>query len=328
VAIDTNIGGRPQLRLFIEDHISLFTESSEYIIMKDKKIVIAGGSGFIGQALTARWSKENRVVILGRTTGVRWDGERVEPHWSKEIDGCDIVVNLAGRTVNCRYTRRNRKEILDSRLNSTKAIGQAVREATVPTKLWVNMSSATIYRNAKDRAQDEFTGEVENDFSVQVCKCWEAAFFGERTPFTRKVAIRTAITLGNGGALVPLRRLTAMGLGGRQGSGNQMFSWVHVEDIGRAIEWFLEHPELEGAFNICAPTPVTNSRFMAALRRSMGRRIGLPAPAWLLKVGAALIGTETELLLKSRWVLPTRIQQSGFAFAYPQLEKALDHLPH
>jgi uncharacterized protein (TIGR01777 family) len=313
--------------------------------MKDKKIIIAGGTGFIGQALAARWGKDNRILILGRQgagahnnayghqaltaaegyhiTYWRWDGQRVETHWAKEIEGCDLVINLAGRSVNCRYSPRNRQQILDSRVNATKAIGQAIREATMPPKLWINAASATIYRHAQDRPQDEYTGEPGTGFSVQVCQSWEMAFFELRTPFTRKIALRTAITLGEGGVLVPYRRLINWGLGGRQGSGRQMYSWVHIEDIGRSIEWFLDHPELEGIYNMAAPGPITNTCFMATLRKLMGRRFGLPAPAWLLKLGAALIGTETELVLKSRWVLPTKLEQTGFRFQYPRLEEAL-----
>jgi uncharacterized protein (TIGR01777 family) len=316
--------------------------------MKDKKIIIAGGTGFIGQALAAGWGKDNQIVILGRQdararnntygrqmltaaegyhiTYCRWDGQHVETRWAKEIDGCDLVINLAGRSVNCHYNPRNRQEILNSRVNATWAIGQAICEATVSPKLWINAASATIYRNAEDRPQDEYTGEIGTGFSVQVCQSWEAAFFEQRTPFTRKVALRTAITLGEGGVLEPYRRLINWGLGGRQGSGRQMYSWVHIEDIGLAIEWFLDHPELEGVYNIAAPGPVANTRFMATLRKVVGRRFGLPAPTWLLKLGATLIGTETELLLKSRWVLPTKLQGTGFRFKHPQLEEALSSL--
>ncbi len=313
--------------------------------MKDKKIVIAGGSGFIGQALAARWGKDNRILILGRKyaqahnnsygrkaltasegyhiTYWRWDGHHVETHWAKEIEGCDLIINLAGRSVNCRYNSHNREEILNSRVDATRAIGQAIRESTIPPKLWLNAASATIYRHAQDRPQDEYSGEPGSGFSVQVCQSWEAAFFEQRTPFTRKVALRTAITLGKGGVLVPYRRLINWGLGGRQGSGRQMYSWVHLEDIGRAVEWLFDHPELEGVYNIVAPGPVTNACFMATLRKLAGRRFGLPAPTWLLKLGAALIGTETELLLKSRWVIPTKLEQTGFRFRYPQLDEAL-----
>lgn len=313
--------------------------------MKNKTIVIAGGAGFIGQSLAARWGKDNRIIILGRQarnapnnayggqpltaargyhiTYWRWDGVHVEPHWAAAIDGCDLVINLAGRSVNCRYNRHNREEILDSRVNATRAIGEAIRAATVPPKVWFNMASATIYRHAEDRPQDEYTGEAGDDFSTRVCKSWEATFFGQRTPFTRKIALRAAITLGEGGALASYRQLVRWGLGGRQGSGRQLCSWVHIDDLGRAIEWLFGDPDLEGAFNIAAPGPVTNADFMAMLRRVMGCRFGLAAPAWLLKLGAAVIGTETELVLKSRWVLPAKLEQTGFVFAYPRLGDAL-----
>ncbi len=313
--------------------------------MKNKKIIITGGTGFIGQALAARWGKDNQVIILSRQsvkthnnsynhkpitaeggyhiTYWRWDGRFVEKHWANEIEGADLVLNLAGRSVNCRYTPRNKQEILDSRTDATRAIGQAIREATVPPKLWINAASATIYRHAQDRPQDEYTGEYGNDFSVQVCQRWEKTFEEQRTPFTRKIAMRMAITLGDGGVIVPYLNLLKLGLSGRQGSGRQMYSWVHIEDVGRAIEWFLDQPELEGMYNLAAPAPVTNSYFMSTLRRLTGHRLGLPAPAWLLKLGAALIGTETELVLKSRWVVPAKLLETGFSFQYSEVDAAL-----
>ena len=318
--------------------------------MKNKKIIIAGGTGFIGQALAARWGKDNHVIILSRQavaghsrsavnnaytqkllsvengyniTYWRWDGRHVEKHWADEIEGCDLVINLAGRSVNCRYTPKNRQEIFDSRTDATRAIGQAIREATVPPKLWINAASATIYRHAQDRPQDEYTGEFGEGFSVQVCQKWERVFHEQRTPFTRKVALRMAITLGIGGVIVPYLRLLKLGLGGRQGSGRQMYSWVHIEDVGRAIEWFLDHPDLEGVYNVAAPGPVPNAYFMATLRRLTGQRLGLPAPIWLLRLGAVIIGTETELLLKSRWVVPSRLLATGFTFRYPLIDAAM-----
>ena len=313
--------------------------------MKNKKIILAGGTGFIGQALAARWGKDNQVIILSRQsagaqnnsykrkllspaegyhiTYWHWDGRSVEKHWANALEGADLVINLAGRSVNCRYTPRNKQEIFDSRTDATRAIGQAIREAVVPPKLWINAASATIYRHAQDRPQDEYTGEYQDDFSVLVCKRWEKTFEEQRTPFTRKVALRIAITLGEGGVIIPYLRLLKLGLGGRQGSGRQMYSWVHIEDLGGAAEWFLDHPELEGVYNVAAPGPVTNAYFMSALRRLTGHRLGLPAPAWLLKIGAAVIGTETELVLKSRWVVPTKLQETGFVFKYAQVDAAL-----
>ena len=316
--------------------------------MRNKKIVLAGGTGFIGQALAACWGKDNKVVILSRQraktrnnsygkklldardgyhiTYWHWDGKQVERHWADELEGCDLVVNLAGRSVNCRYTDRNKQEIFDSRTDATRAIGQAIREATVPPKLWINAASATIYRYAQDRPQDEYTGEIGEGFSVQVCQRWEKAFFDQRTPFTRKIALRTAITLGSEGVIVPYLQLLKFGLGGRQGSGRQMYSWVHIDDVARAIEWLLDKPDLEGVFNLAAPGPVTNSYFMENLRRLTHHRLGLPAPAWLLRMGALLIGTETELVLKSRWVLPTRLLEAGFRFQYEKVDSALEDI--
>lgn len=311
--------------------------------MKNKKIVIAGGTGFIGQSLVAFFGKDNDIVILGRhipadpKTGSKlltvadgyriqyrhWDGLRVEKHWAETIDGCDLVINLAGKSVNCRYTPKNKQEIFDSRTDSTRAIGLAIRDAVTPPKVWINAASATIYRHAEDRPQDEYTGETGNDFSVQVCKKWEKVFDEQRTPFTRKVALRIAVTLGPGGVFMPYLNLLKFGLSGRQGSGRQMYSWVHIEDLCRTIKWVYQHDKLEGVYNVCSPHPVTNRQFMASLRKASGHRIGLPAYTWMLKIGAALIGTETELLLKSRWVLPTKLLDTGFIFRYPDAEDAM-----
>ncbi|HWB27056.1 MAG TPA: TIGR01777 family oxidoreductase [Chitinophagaceae bacterium] len=309
--------------------------------MTNKKIIIAGGSGFIGNALTEYFGGNNEIVILtrgikhaannnfgtvklqtkSRARFVQWNSKDAG-EWCKEIDGADIVINLTGKSVNCRYTVKNKQEIFDSRTNATKAIGEAIRNAVVPPKLWVNAASATIYRHATDRPQDEYTGDIENDFSVQVCKLWEKTFFEQRTPFTRKVALRMAVTLGDGGVIIPYLNLCKFGLGGHQGSGKQMFSWVHAEDICRAVEFFFENTHLEGVYNVCSPNPVINRAFMQTLRKVTGHVFGLPAFKWMLKIGAAIIGTETELLLKSRWVVPTKLTEEGFTFKYPQLEGA------
>jgi len=320
--------------------------------MKNKKIVIAGGTGFIGQALAEYFGRDNDIVILTRKlhnnanntfgnnllssdakqhiTFVQWNGKDAGD-WCSYIDGADLVINLAGKSVNCRYTKKNKQEIFDSRTNATRAIGEAIRASTVPPKLWLNAASATIYRNATDRPQDEYTGDIQSDFSVQVCKRWEESFFAQRTPFTRKVALRMAITLGRGGVIIPYLNLCKFTLGGRQGSGRQMFSWVHAEDVCRVTEFLFEHPAIEGVYNVCAPNPVTNSTFMQTLRKVTRHFIGLPAYTWMLKIGAAILGTETELILKSRWVLPTKLQEEGFAFKYTHVEDAfkeiISHLP-
>lgn len=311
--------------------------------MKNKKIILAGGTGFIGQEMIKYFSKENQTVILSRQLPntqnnrnrydsltqrdietvkfVNWNG-KTSGEWYKELEGADIIINLAGKTVNCRYNEKNKKEIFDSRTDAVKAIGTAINQCTIPPKLWINASSATIYRHAEDRPQDEYTGEFHDGFSVQVCKLWEKTFYEQVTPGTRKCALRMAITLGPGGVLIPYFNLLKFGLGGKQGNGKQMYSWVHIEDTCRMVEWIYDHPEMQGTYNCCSPNPVTNAGFMKSLRKATGRIIGLPAYEWMLKMGASLIGTETELVLKSRWVIPTKILESGFTFKYPLLPDA------
>lgn len=313
--------------------------------MQNKKIVIAGGSGFIGQAIAEYFGTENTIIILSRqvngtnnayskkshiTTNsnvryVQWNAKDLGD-WAKEIDGADLVINLAGKSVNCRYTQKNKQEIFDSRTNSTKIIGEAIAHATIPPKLWINAASATIYRHATDRLQDELTGEIQNDFSVQVCKLWESTFFEQRTPFTRKVALRMAITLSAGGVMIPYFNLLKFALGGRQGSGRQMYSWVHVHDVCRMIQWAFEHKEIEGVYNCSSPNPVTNNQFMQTLQKVTGHKFGLPAFEWMLTIGAAVIGTEKELILKSRWVVPAKALGAGFQFQYPVLKDALQQI--
>jgi len=315
--------------------------------MKNKKIIIAGGTGFIGEAMTNYFGKNNSIIILTRAETnnvnnrnhfhalsrevlenvryIKWDGKAVDK-WSEMLDGADMIINMAGRTVNCRYNTKNKKEIFDSRTDAVHAIGEAIRQCKNPPPLWINASSATIYRHAADRPQDEYTGEYHNDFSVQVCRKWEAALYAEDTPATRKVALRMAITLGAGGVLIPYFNLLKFGLGGSQGNGRQMYSWVHITDTCRMIAWIESHPKITGAYNCCAPHPVTNEVFMSTLRKATGHKFGLPAPAWLLQLGAPLIGTETELVLKSRWVIPTKITATGFRFSFPHLEEALQDI--
>lgn len=315
--------------------------------MKNKKIVIAGGSGFIGQEICNYFGADNEIVILGRQTNetsgnafganninkkvskniryVKWDGRTIDG-WSHEINGAELVINLAGKSVNCRYTEKNKQEIFDSRTNSTRAIGMAIQQSTAPPRLWINAASATIYPHATDTPRDESFTDFASDFSVKVCQLLEKTFYDQRTAFTRKVALRMAITLGNGGVMIPYFNLLKFGLGGQQGNGKQMYSWVHAEDTCRMIEWLAENHELEGTFNCSSPQPVTNKIFMQTLRNITGHRFGLPAYEWMLTIGAAIIGTETELILKSRWVLPTKILQTGFQFKFPLLQQALKEI--
>lgn len=315
--------------------------------MTNAKLIIAGGSGFIGEELIKYFGKNNQLVILTRkipesvnnrntysnlstndlrnTQFILWDGETIGS-WCNELENADILINLAGKSVNCRYTEENKQAIIDSRVKSTKILGQAISSLQNPPKLWINSSSATIYRHATDRPQDEYTGEIQNDFSVQVCKLWEEAFYQSTTPQTRKVALRMAITLGAGGVMIPYYNLLKFGLGGKQGSGKQMFSWIHITDTCRIIEWLYDHPELDGTFNCSSPGAVTNNQFMITLREVTNTSIGLPAYEWMLSIGAAFLGTETELVLKSRWVVPARLVETGFQFTYPTLKEALENI--
>ncbi len=310
--------------------------------MQNKHIVLAGGTGFIGQAMAAAWCTTNRVTVLTRnikgaanntfgnsaTVGnvqyVQWDGNTTG-NWVQAIDGCDLLINLAGRSVNCRYNDANKKEIMNSRIDAVHVLEKAVNMVQQPPELMINVASATIYRHAEDRPQDEETGEIGNGFSVDVCKAWEAAFNSLALPQTRKVILRMAIVLGRGGVLVPYSNLAKTGLGGHQGNGRQMFSWIHIDDVIAMVEWLYAHKEQAGVYNASAPVPVTNNAFMKMLRDHY-KMPGLPAPKWLLEIAAWLKGTETELLLKSRWVSPTRLQREGFTFRYPNLQPALNDL--
>ncbi|WP_246197883.1 TIGR01777 family oxidoreductase [Chitinophaga agrisoli] len=299
-----------------------------------RKIVIAGGTGFLGQGLIDHFGGDNDIIVLtrhprqnhGRTRYVYWDGESLHG-WESALENADLLINLAGKSVNCRYTERNKQAILDSRIRTTALLGTAVGMLVNPPKVWINAGSATIYRHAQDHPMDEFIGEIADDFSVQVCKQWEQTFEDITLPHTRKLILRIAVTLGpQGGVMPPFLNLLKFGLGGQQGDGRQQFSWVHITDLCRMIAWLYHQPRLDGVFNCSAPHPVDNKTFMQTLRKAGGHRFGLPAPTWLLKLGARLIGTETELLLKSRWVLPTRITMAGFTFQYPYLQPAFEDI--
>lgn len=299
-----------------------------------KTIVIAGGTGFLGQALARYWAPRFQIVILSRkarpTQGniryVAWDGRMLGP-WAAELEGAHALVNLVGRSVDCRYTPANRREILQSRVEATQVLGQALAACTQPPKVWLQMSTATLYAYADSRPHTEADGFAGHGFSVGVAQAWETAF-AEACPATvRAVVLRTAIVLGQeGGAYPTLRRLAARGLGGRAATGRQMVSWMHIEDWLRAVDFLRAHPDASGVFNLSAPNPVTNTELQQTLRQLLGIPFGLPAPAWLLRLGAALLGSEAELVLKSRYVLPARLLEAGFSFHYRTLREAVGDL--
>jgi uncharacterized protein (TIGR01777 family) len=295
------------------------------------KIVIAGGKGFLGTALY-RYFKEkgDEVWVLSRNPKHAnehyWDGKTLGK-WQEVLEGAAVLINLAGKSVNCRYTVANKAAILASRIDATHILQEAVLKQQSPPRIWINASSATTYIHASTQKMDEFDGIIGDDFSMNICKQWEQAFFKDNTLNIRKVAARTAIVLGNeGGALPHLKTLVQCYLGGRQADGKQMVSWIHIEDFCRAIDFIIQDEGLYGPVNVTAPIAITNEVFMAALRKRYKKRYGLNQSKWMLELGAALIGTETEMLLKSRWVYPEKLLLQQFVFKYPKLKSALNHL--
>jgi uncharacterized protein len=309
--------------------------------MNSRTIILAGGSGFLGQLLAGYLQERGwEPVILTRAPAanvkfkeLEWDA-RTLGDWTKVLDGAEAVVNLAGRSVNCRYNAENRRAIMDSRVDSTRVLGEAIGSCSKPPRTWLNSSTATIYRHTLGPAHDETStdfataAEAKDEFSVEVARAWEKAFDDAPSPRTCKTALRITLVFGTpeGGVFRILRRLARTGLGGRMGSGRQFVSWIHDEDFCRAVEWILNHPELSGPINIAAPHPVTNSEMMATFRRVCGVPFGLPATEWMLGLGAFVLRTETELLLKSRRVVPGKLLASGFQFRFPSMEEALRDL--
>ena len=296
------------------------------------KIILAGGSGFIGQILAGHFTgKGDEVIVLTRNnnskTGnvkyVHWDGQ-TPGAWINELEGSDVLINLTGKSVNCRYNEKNKKEIFSSRLNATNVLGKALNSLKYPPPLWINAASATIYRHAEDRPQDEYTGEIGTGFSVDVCKQWEDTFFEQDVPGVRKVGLRIAIVLGKNGGVMPyFFNLAKFGMGGRQGNGRQYFSWIHENDITAIIDVFMMNKELAGVFNVSSPNPIQNNEFMAIIRKVVKMPLGLPATKWMLKIGVWVLRTETELILKSRWVIPTKLIQAGYQFKVENIERAV-----
>lgn len=307
------------------------------------RVVLPGGSGQVGTILARHFHAQGHdVVVVARSAKpapwrtAAWDGETLGA-WTAEIDGADLVINLAGRNVNCRYTPENRRAIMDSRVQSTRVVGEAIGKSARPPKIWMNMSTATIYRHAFDRPLDEATGEFggsEPDapakwkFSIDVATSWEDAFFSSPAPGTRKIALRAAMVMSpdRGGVFDTLLALVRYGLGGASGSGKQFMSWIHDRDFVRSIDYLIAQDGLDGAVNIASPNPLPNSEFMSLLRKAWGTPIGLPASEWMLAIGTLLLRTETELVLKSRRVIPGRLGAHGFAFDFPQWGSAAEDL--
>lgn len=302
---------------------------------KYEKIVLAGGNGYLGQVLAKHYSGlTNEVIVLARKPKTKqanirtvvWDGKS-EGSWAENLENADLLVNLCGKNVNCRYTPKNQEEIIKSRIVPTRLLDRAVEQLKNPPKVWINITSATIYRHAEDYGQDEISGEIGYGFSVDVCKKWEASFFETALPGTRKVALRMGIVLGPSDGVFPrLLNLVRFGLGGQQGNGQQYVSWVHEQDAALSTEWILTHHNIKGIVNCTAPNPIKNHELMKLIKKAYGSWLALPCPTWMLSLGAWLIGTETELILKSRWVLPNFLLAHGFKFQYPTAAAAIEDL--
>jgi len=299
-----------------------------------KKLIIAAGTGFLGQVLVNHFKdKFDEIVILTRGKSqtidkikyVNWNAKTFSG-WENELEKATILINLAGKSVDCRYTKENKKQILLSRIESTKILNKAVLNCKNPPKHWLNSSTATIYRFSLDKQMDEINGEIGNDFSINVALSWEKAFFKTETPNTLKTALRTSIVIGkNGGAFIPLKTLAKTGFGGKQGKGNQFVSWIHEEDFANAVDFIIQK-EISGVVNVVSPEPIRNSDFMLKLRKAVGFPFGIPVNIFLLKIGSFIIRTEAELVLKSRNVIPKRLLENGFKFKFENIDEAFKNL--
>ncbi len=307
------------------------------------KVIIPGGTGQIG-SIAARWWHEagHEVTVLSRSAHeapwsvVVWDGQTLGA-WAERFDGADVVLNLAGRSVNCRYNATNRYQIMRSRLDSTRMVGQAIGRAANPPSLWLQASTATIYKHGFDAPNDEATGVIEEiqadahpswRFSIEVAQAWERALAEARTPHTRRVALRSAMVMSphRDGVFDVLSTLVRRRLGGKAGSGRQFVSWIHEYDFLRALQFLIDHPEMNGAVNLASPNPLPNAKFMEQLRQAWGIKVGLPATEWMLELGAIVMQTESELILKSRRVIPGRLSEAKFEFQYPEWAGAATEL--
>ncbi|MBL1220345.1 TIGR01777 family oxidoreductase [Chryseobacterium sp. L7] len=295
------------------------------------KILIAGGTGFLGESLEKYYTQKGAQVFIltrkpKRNNEIKWDAQTLG-EWKNKVEGADVLINLTGKSVDCRYHEKNKKEIYTSRTDSTAVLQQAVDQCIIKPKVWLNAASATIYVHSETQMNTEENGVIGDDFSMNICKSWEKEFFKVQDEKVRKVALRTSIVLGNtGGAFPKLRMITKLGLGGRQGSGQQKVSWIHIEDFCGAIDWIITHENINGPINITAPGPVSNETLMTEMRKHLKIPFGLNAVVWQLEIASLFLNTETELLLKSRNVYPEKLLKTGFQFSYPELDKALHQL--
>jgi uncharacterized protein (TIGR01777 family) len=298
-------------------------------------VILAGGSGFLGQSLATNLrSKGSDVVILGRapsssswTRHAQWDGRTIG-EWAGLLEGAHAIVNLTGRSINCRHTPQNRQEIIESRVNSVRVLGEAIAQCSEPPKVFVQASSLAIYGDPGDRWCDEDAPHAKG-FSEKVCRHWEGEFEKVHASGLRKVTMRIGIALDkNQGALPVLGRLTRFFLGGRVASGKQYVSWIHVADLTRMFVEAIERSDIGGVFNATGPNPVTNAEFMRELRRVLHRPWSPSVPAWATRIGAFLMRTEPSLALTGRRCRPKRFLDKGFHFEFPELSGALDDLYH
>jgi len=296
------------------------------------RIIIAGGSGSLGRALIKYLPFDQAsFVVLSRNKSdvipganvVYWDGKEAGP-WCKELEGADVLINLCGKSVDCRYTEKNKAAILDSRIQPTRLLGKAIMDAKTPPKLWINASSATYYRHSEDLDMDEDTGERGDGFSVGICRKWEEAVDQYSSASTRKIILRISMVLGQDHGVLPvLVGLAKKGLGGAMGNGRQYMSWIHEKDFAGIIAGAIQNESWSGVFNCTAPNPCTNNEFMQLIRKAAHARFHFRSRAWMLKIGAFFLRTETELVLKSRKVVPGRLLKKGYVFQYPMIAQAI-----